>query len=226
MDFTKFMSFLESGALYFTSAAEFEDPLEGSYPEINLLAYENAIKGFNIPDELKSDLRESNYRLRSSAPTWHFINCWHLNNYESAAMWKLYLSSNEGIAIQSTYQKLRNCFANVEKHIFLGQVKYIDYEIESLDVSNGNILAPFIHKRKSFEHEKEVRALIIETKNPWEKSIDHGFNIPVNLDVLIENIYVAPNAPPWFENLVKSVVKRYGFEYPVTKSNLDKTPLY
>ena len=34
------------------------------------------------------------------------VNCWHINEHESAAMWDLYLKSNEGIAIQSTYQKL------------------------------------------------------------------------------------------------------------------------
>jgi hypothetical protein len=225
-DFTKFISFIESGSLYFTSADKFEDPLEGSYPKINVSAYEDEIKNFNIPEELKSDLRERNYKLRSCAPSWHFVNCWHLNSHESAAMWKLYLKSNEGITIQSTYQKLRDCFSKIKNDIFIGQVKYIDYETESIDTSHGNIFSPFVHKRKSFEHGKEVRAITIETKNPWEKSIVHGLNIPVNLDILIENIYVAPNAPPWFESLVKSVIKRYGAVYPVIKSNLEKSPLY
>jgi hypothetical protein len=36
MDFTKFTSFLDSGALCFTSAAKFEDPFEGSYFNMHL----------------------------------------------------------------------------------------------------------------------------------------------------------------------------------------------
>lgn len=226
MDFTKFISFLESRSLYFSSADKFEDPLEGSYPKMNIMADEARINKVDIPDELKSNLRERIYKLRSCAPSWHFINCWHLNNHESAAMWKLYLKGKEGIAIQSTYQNLQDCFSIVERKIFIGQVKYIDFETELLDLSNGSIFAPFTYKRKSFEHEKEVRAITTETNNLWERNIVDGFNIPVNLDTLIKNIYVPPNAPYWFEKLVKSVIKRYGFDYPVTKSGLDRPPLY
>jgi hypothetical protein len=36
MDFTKLTSFFDSGALYFTSAAKFEDPFEGSYLNMHL----------------------------------------------------------------------------------------------------------------------------------------------------------------------------------------------
>ena len=41
------------------------------------------------------------------------INCWHLNDHESAAMWKLYLKSNEGIVIQSTFTNLNTVLPNV-----------------------------------------------------------------------------------------------------------------
>lgn len=108
MDFTKFVSFLESKSLYFTRADKFEDPFEGSYPRINVLARQH------IPEELPEEAREG-YRimLENSGdvnrrwPKYTAINCWHLNNHESAAMWRLYLKSNEGIAIQSTYEKVR-----------------------------------------------------------------------------------------------------------------------
>ena len=39
-------------------------------------------------------------------------------------------------------------------------VKYIDYDTEFID--SGNFLGPFVHKRKSFAHEQEVRALVLK----------------------------------------------------------------
>lgn len=40
------------------------------------------------------------------AQDWMYISCWHMNEYESAAMWKLYAKSSDAIAIQTTFQKL------------------------------------------------------------------------------------------------------------------------
>jgi len=45
-------------------------------------------------------------------PKFNAINCWHMNDHESAAMWKLYLKSDEGIAIQSTYRKLKDAITD------------------------------------------------------------------------------------------------------------------
>ena len=38
MDFTKFVSFIDSRRLYFTRADKFDDPFEGSWPKINVFA--------------------------------------------------------------------------------------------------------------------------------------------------------------------------------------------
>ncbi len=77
-----------------------------------------------------------------------------MNEHESAAMWKLYAQTNEAVAIQSTYQKLASC---LPENVFVGVVHYIDYETQWLP--EGNAMWPFVHKRKSFEHERELRAL-------------------------------------------------------------------
>lgn len=38
MDFTKFVSFIESRCLYFTRADNFDDPFEGSLPKMTIAA--------------------------------------------------------------------------------------------------------------------------------------------------------------------------------------------
>lgn len=206
MDFTKLVSLIDSRRLFFTRADKFDDPFEGAWPRINVLARQH------VPDGMSAEGREAFARAMASMgdvnrkwPKYNAINCWHMNEHESAAMWKLYLKSDEGIAVQSTYSKFRSALTDDEK-IFIGVVKYIDYETEWIDA--GNLLSPFVHKRKSFEHEREVRAVV--TKWPsGEKAMDFntetisaGLKVKVDVERLIEQIYVAPSSPSWFADLV------------------------
>lgn len=160
-----------------------------------------------------------------------FINSWHESQHESAAMWKLYLKSNEGIAIQSTFGRLKDCFKQGTPDIYIGQVYYRDYIKEKIPESN--FFAPFTHKRKSFEHEKEVRATLMyyqTTKdglpNLSKPPSSDGRGVSVDLDKLIANIYVAPENPKWFLELVNAVTKKYGLNITPIQSSLDAKPLY
>ncbi len=234
MDFTKLISLIDSRRLFFTRADKFNDPFEGSYPKINVRARQQLPSKMtkDMSAEAKEQLTEL---LRKSGetnkhwPRYTAINCWHMNNHESAAMWHLYLKSDEGVAIQSTYSKLKKSLTD-EAETFLGIVRYIDYDTEFLD--SGNLLSPFVHKRKSFEHEREVRA--VSSKWPVGEegfdfsidSMDAGIEIKTDLEVLIEKIYVAPNSPAWFPELVRSVVNRYGYNFEVVYSRLNDSPLF
>jgi hypothetical protein len=158
---------------------------------------------------------------------WTFINCWHMNEHESAAMWKLYAQTNEAVAIQSTYQYLRNC---LPENVFVGVVNYIDYETQWLP--EDNIFWPFVHKRKSFEHERELRALILEyPKNDKGEIVrisntESGKLVPISPEELIENVYVAPGAPPWFVELVRKITSQFRYNFEVKQSILSKAPVY
>lgn len=228
MDFTKFESLISSSKLYLSRSDIFEDTFEGSLPR---KMYENRIEGF-----LKSGCKINDYILISNS---HmklkeniYINCWHLNNYESNAMWKLYTKSNESVAIQTTYSKLQNTLDN---EVFMGQVTYIDYENDTFN--DIDILPLFMHKRKSFEHEKEVRIIKIEPLKINEEYTDKisyeyfkkaplGINIDIDLNI-IDNIYINPSAPEWFCELVKEICIKYDLnEVNIEKSNLSNEPLY
>lgn len=159
------------------------------------------------------------------------ISCWHLSEYESAAMWKLYLKSNEGIAIQSTFDLLKTPLKNDNHDVFIGKVKYIDFQKDWMP--EGNMLYPFVHKRKSFEHEKELRAIIQELRYKkngeidWSKPLfDDGIYVQVDLVVLIDKIYLAPTGPKWLFELVKSITKKYKLDKDVLQSSLDDVPVY
>jgi len=59
----------------------------------------------------------------------NFYNSWHMNDGESDAMWKLYLKGSQGIAIQSTVERIQSSFQNTVTHpAYMALVEYIDYE--------------------------------------------------------------------------------------------------
>jgi hypothetical protein len=225
MDFTKFVSIIDSRCLHFSRADKLGDPFEGSWPKNNVLARQSIPK--DMPKEIRDRFTKAMTSIGESNKIWPryiAINCWYMNEHESAAMWKLYLKSNEGIAIQSTYKKLKRSLIDEEK-IYLGIVKYIDYEIEG--IPDGNLFSSFVHKRKSYEHEQEVRALVMI--NPIDfgnDTIGDGLKIKTDIDNLVERIYLAPSAQDWFAELVKALVTRYEYDFEVVHSRMDDKPLY
>jgi len=228
MDFTKFVSLIDKSSLFFARADTFKDPFEGSYPRINVEARKSI---FNTVEDKKSIPKKmvSLSTIYVLWPRYTAINCWHVNEYESAAMWNLYLKTNKGIAIRTTYNLLKESIVDKED-VHLGLVKYIDYNKEYINANN--CFEPFVHKRKSFEHEREIRAIV--GKNPSDdngidfsiENIDSGLYIKVDLNVLISQIIVAPDSPKWFKELVSSILNKYGFYYTIGQSMLNEGPLF
>jgi hypothetical protein len=166
---------------------------------------------------------------------WVYVNSWHMNEYESAAMWRLYARTNEAIAVQSSYARLCECLPskvhlasdNVAE-VYTGEVQYIDYETDWLP--EGNLFYPIVHKRKSFEHEREMRAVIQDATpggNMAMENLRTGCLVGVSLEELVEAVYVAPTAPAWFRDLVGAITHKYGFIHkPIIRSSLDVDPVF
>ncbi|WP_274307082.1 DUF2971 domain-containing protein [Solibacillus daqui] len=100
----------------------------------------------------------------------------------------------------------------------MGKVKYIDYSTERN--FHGNTLSPFFTKRISFSHENEVR-LLYSNNIDFNEEI-YGKNIKVDLTELIECIYVSPDAPLWFVDVVKVVVNKFNIQSKIIHSDLYK----
>ncbi len=233
MDFTNFVSLLDKQALFFAMVCKFNDPQEGFYPEANVqLKFDST--SFQDPLSCEDFIeKERRWSLEESKQfrEWVAINCWHINDFESAAMWKLYLKSNQGIAIQSTYAGLKKGFRSATNRsadiVYIDVVNYINYDNEPITGPKWSIFETFLHKRKSYEHERELRAMILRPHNtkdnfPNSKTLKPygGTYVSVCLEELIEKIYISPTAPEWLENLVTSVMNKYDLEKEVTKSSL------
>lgn len=221
MDFTKFMHLLTTQSLWFNRTDKFEDPFEGRYPLKNLQQMRGNVWG--IMEKLTNHSRQFTY-----------INCWYISNHESAAMWKLYAQTNEAIAIQTTYEKLHTLMPN---ECYIGEVSYIDYKNDVIDIYNG--FNPHMTKRNSFSHERELRALIQDNKSTTKPNPNgegsmydysainekSGISVAVNPIELIHSICIAPMSPQWFKQLVKEICINHGFdEKSIISSELEDEP--
>jgi hypothetical protein len=149
-------------------------------------------------------------------------------------MWRLYSKSNEAIAVKSTFGLLDKC---VGDHCHIGQVKYLDYDGDADLIQDWDALSPFVHKRNSFEHEKELRVLVqslpkmkrsdgLTAYDLSAASQERGRWVSVDLTALVLKVFTAPQGELWFRDLVESVCCKYGLSVQVRQSRMDKDPLY
>lgn len=220
MDFAKFVSLLDKKALYFTRSDRFTDKFEGAIPKLTVKAREAELLDLGSP-LAETALREIS-RSTQSVRKWIFVNCWYMNNYESDAMWQIYGQKNNGIAIRSTFVKLKDSLISPDCVMHIGTVNYIDYDKDIL--AEGNVFHAIFSKRRSFEYEHELRAVF--QKPSLGNDSPAGLYIPCKLDILIDEIFVSPASSDWFKELVGSTLEKYGIDKKVKPSNLDEDPIF
>ncbi|UWY28437.1 DUF2971 domain-containing protein [Flavobacterium sp. TR2] len=207
LDLSKFLDLLLSKKLFMSRSDKFEDQYEGTfseptYEEIKKLAVDN-------PEFLNY------YKTHREKVA---ISSWHINEYESFAMWQIFTKNNEGLAIQSTIKRLQKAVKpenNFDQYI--GEVKYIDYKKEYIPFDD--LFFPFLFKRKSFQYEREVRILSDTSKS--DIKLNDGLKINVDINQLIEKIYIHPKSENWYKKLVIELVERLGFGFEIEKSDLE-----
>jgi hypothetical protein len=233
IDFTKFVSLLDKKSLFFCRADKLDDPFEGSSTVPNVETWKRSFykqgviegkMGFAMMDQLLKEYADGKKSLKQLVN----INSWYMKEYESAAMWQLYAQSNEAVAIRSTVKRLRESLPTFSQ-LFIGRVQYIDYRKEG--IPEKYITDRFFCKQKSFEYEEEVRAILLNLNSDWLSSIqavdnENGIYVKVQIDTLIDEIFVAPKSPNWFKELVENVPRLYGDQKDVKRTSLDDKVLY
>jgi hypothetical protein len=207
LDLSKFLDLLMSNKLFMSRSDKFEDQYEGTFSEptfeeIKKLSADN-------PDFLKY------YKTHREKVA---ISSWHINEYESFAMWQIFTQNSEGLAIQSTIGRLQKAVAQEPNYKqYIGEVNYIDYKKEYIPFDD--MFFPFLFKRKSFQYEREVR--IITDVGDTKISLNDGLKINVDINQLIERIYIHPKSENWYKNLVIQLVAQLGFDFTIEKSDLE-----
>jgi len=153
-------------------------------------------------------------------------------------MWQLYLKTNEGVAIQTTYQKLHDSLIHNNEDIFISKVRYINYETDiwghdtEYPIKEYFAYTPIIHKRLAFARERELRvfqeihdATFDEAYWSTQPKVK-GKNLSVTLETLIDKIILHPTAGKDVEQKVEDILKKYKLTFVIEQSELNREPLY
>jgi len=213
MSFDRYKDMLSNSCLYFCEGNKLKqnDPYEGSYLSFELLKKVS-----------EKDAVEFANKMKSCGPPIR-INCWHLNEFESVAMWKIY---GKAVAVQSTYKRLIKALKKCPCAVRIGKVLYIVPGKESFKtVGPETVFVPWLHKHRGFEYEREIRAVIWETGDMPVFS-DGSVLAPVDLVALIEAVYVSPIISSDVKEKVKKTNKAYSIVAPVFQSELSCIPSY
>lgn len=207
---SKFLGLLSTSSLYLCRHDQFDDSFEGAMSKKDEEFFESVIPG--ITNNMKKDSLGCFYS-----------NCWTKAEVDEYVMWNTYASLKDGVAIQSTASKLISSFdANDKRPVYVSDVQYIDYESDYTFKRTGgkaNMIAPRFSKRPYFEAEKELRVLFWDTNGKFDNTLK-GLDFKVDLNTLIECIYVAPGPYPWFKDVIEEIVKKYGLEKTVKRSGI------
>lgn len=219
---SKFISLLQSSQLHLSRIDLLNDPHEGSLPTPLVVARNNFLQEKGLTHVLPH-AEFLNQKVRQSC----YVNCWALSPFESEALWRLYATDTDGIAIQTTYQELISAI-EPDSSLYVGRVNYLDYETEWFP--DGNLFYSVMHKRRAFAHENEVRLvkMLHDHMGMDDPSGPPSVSVPINFDAFVQAIYVTPYAQTWYAEVVKAVVEKFApaLVSKIYWSRMKSAPLY
>ncbi|MCY1356729.1 hypothetical protein D9M69_431900 [compost metagenome] len=228
MSLDKFIHLLDTQTLFFTCLDSYSksDPFEGYPPMAVLQVIHDRIPEFNSNLDQNYATRNPTYfkSLFNTLFKQPSVNCWHANDRESEAMWKIYGDNQKGIAIKTTVENLMNSIETSER-IRIGKVSYTDYEnpeIADLMDSINSGFGPLI-KRKSYSHENEIRAFFRPLGAKVTDTEFKSHSIKIDTKILIQEILISPFSQEPYGSAVKAIAKQFNIEHKVKHSKLLET---
>jgi hypothetical protein len=215
MSFTKFAWLIANESLYFSRLDQHDDEWEG------------------LVSSMPQDIQHRKY-VRFTK----YINCWHISDDESDAMWKLYGPPRETVAIKTTVGGLKGSLSSGVP-VYMGEVSY-----EEGNIPEGNLYWPVVFKRKPFRHERELRLCVSSPRNDNPSDFTRlreeltsigiirsemellkgigptGIPVRVNLNQLIREVVTCPTASLCLNESVEYVTKSRDLHVKIGTSNI------
>jgi hypothetical protein len=220
LDLYQFLWLLPHGCLYFASLTEFEDKWEGTPLAVMIeAAYTEWMsmewRAVHVLEPETVDVIKSTVKYLHGSLG---VSCWHKNDAESVAMWALYAHGKDGVAIQTTVERLKACFSSEARDIFIGKVKYRDHALIDKKSMTPDPIFAMVVKRRSFRHEPEVRLILDKTGRVDNKTVT------TDLSKLIQGIVTSPTYPEWALADLQKRVDDAGLKIRVRKSDILTLP--
>ena len=226
-NFFEFIKMLNLNSLSFVNTKEFSS---NNNIEVLIKNYIKNTKKWNyfinrinpIYGNFESNILKDYIKTFEEIKSKFFMSSWYMSDYESAAMWDICLKENKHIMIQSSFDKLVKAFeSNSLNSIWISTINYLDYTSTIFD--NINFLSLLITKRKSFEYQNELVVItkdenvtthpFISKKKKYNNQEDeHDLNVNINLDILIENIYLSHFIPDYESDIIESLLQKFDLQ--------------
>ena len=150
----RFVELLASGRIHFASARQFTDRFEGAV----------AVLAPDLPIDQRYQELSHEDRAFEELRRLTMISCWHIEREESAAMWNQYADDGKGIALSTTFGRLRRSCrpyfapnALLPEDTWCGRVRYVNLLEQRLHPTDRE---RFFYKHHVFASEKEFRLVI------------------------------------------------------------------
>jgi hypothetical protein len=199
MSFARFVWMLQNKTLYLARADLLGDPWEVSLCNEQLRYVLSRHPISPIDGGPSEEGMERSARLIKSWRARTFVSCWSAARHESHALWRIYCSSVEGVAIRTTLQKLKASVAPT-------RVLKVHYQTLGTAARTPNITELVTRKRPMFAYEQEVRVVHIKRV---ESDSAVGILLDWNPEDVVEGIFVHPESEPSFEKTVIATVQTY-----------------
>jgi len=215
MDISKFISMLDSNAIWLARVDTVKDKHEGRFHDDMRKMIDAAYRNFSDTD--KSPIENADdfqdYLVKNT-----FISCWHKNFDENMVMWEIYGRDNSSLAVQTTVGRIRSNIDTSKLNGWSLIMKDIDYK--NADEVQGVIKYEecFFRKRRHYVYEREVRISLDKyNKDAPIKNTPYGYLLPCKLNLTIENILVHPDCEDWFLKVVESICNKYKICAPISR---------
>lgn len=244
---SQLIAILENDSLWFTRTDEYEDPWEGELPGEPESYLDSYTSGDGVPVQSMTYIgSQDTFRLNRPYDRFttfkksFFHNSWNYKEYESKAMWDGKSMDGEGVAIRTTAENLKEAFSDFEyEAVFIGMVDYGNYDEDVVAVDESAWLNVHLHKPAEFKEEQELRASLSLIPVEGEDTFFHnsqfedgetvqldwdsqpkGVNVPIDVNALIEEVYLSPYSASWQKDAISKLLETHGVDATVSESTI------
>lgn len=212
MSFGRFVYLLKTKSLWMSRVDQLDDPWEMAISEDEIIG----LMGKPSPLDTTSPVKFREHQLLHArrARQWFFVNCWTASPSESWAMWSVYCKANEGIAIQTTLDRLLESVASREHNSpQLKAVDYAPFNFRGRPLGSWHLVT---RKRPEFAFEREYRIIyhvvpgepFLDSVNP-PSTHERGFSLRWDPEETIERVLIHPAADSSFRIAVEAVISQF-----------------
>jgi len=205
MSFSRFMWMLQTKQLWLSRADRLGDPWEISLAGDQLRHVISRRPITPITDDMRPDSENVMQRSARINQMWRkrtFVSCWNASDHESHALWRIYCGSSDGVALQTTFARLRQSVGGLP-------VYRVAYETPGMRKQTPTLVDLVTKKRPMFAYEQEIRVVRDATREPVPERELLGHPIEWNLELVLQSVFIHPEADFSFMETVTAAVAHY-----------------